>query len=122
MTDRGIRLDHVWVAADVGKVIDPVNLENMAQGGTVFGLGHAMNCEITYSDGMAQQTNYHAHEAMRMHQCPPIEFKALENNPKVRGFGEPPTPPAAPALGNAIFAATGKRIREMPFNKHINFV
>ena len=122
MTDRGIKLDHVWVAADVGKVIDPVNLENLAQGGTVFGLGHAMNCEITYSDGMAQQTNYHAHEAMRFHQCPPIEFRALENNPKIRGFGEPPIPPSAPALGNAIFAATGQRIREMPFNKHINFV
>ncbi|WP_421701085.1 molybdopterin cofactor-binding domain-containing protein [Aliiroseovarius sp.] len=121
-TDAGIKLDHVWMAADVGKVIDPVNLENLAQGGTVFGLGHAINCEITYADGMAEQTNYHAHEGMRMWQCPPIEFRALENNPKIRGFGEPPIPPSAPALGNAIFAATGQRIREMPFNKHITFV
>jgi len=71
---------------------------------------------------MAQQTNYHAHEGMRIHQCPPIEFLALENNPTIRGFGEPPIPPSAPALGNAIFAATGQRIREMPFNKHIDFV
>lgn len=121
-TDAGIKLDHVWLAADVGKVIDPVNLENLAQGGLVFGLGHAINCEITYADGMAEQTNYHAHEGMRMWQCPPISFKALENNPKIRGFGEPPIPPSAPALGNAIFAATGQRIREMPFNKHIDFV
>lgn len=121
-TDKGIRLDHVWHAADVGKVIDPINLENLAQGGTVFGLGHAINCEITYADGMAQQKNYYAHQGMRLHQCPPIEFKALENNPKIRGFGEPPIPPSAPALGNAIFAATGQRIREMPFNKHIDFV
>lgn len=120
-TASGIKLDGVWVAADVGKVIDPVNLENMAQGGTVWGLGHAINCEITYSDGMAEQTNYHAHEGMRMWQCPPISFAALENNPKIRGFGEPPVPPSAPALGNAIFAATGQRIREMPFNKHIDF-
>ena len=60
---------------------------------------------------------------MRLYQCPPIEFRALENNPaKIRGFGEPPIPPSAPALGNAIFAATGQRIREMPFNKHIDFV
>lgn len=121
-TDAGIRLDHVWVAADVGQVIDPVNLENLAQGGTVFGLGHAINCEITYSDGMAEQSNYHAHEGMRLYQCPPIEFHALENNAKIRGFGEPPIPPSAPALGNAIFAATGQRLREMPFNKHIDFV
>lgn len=121
-TDKGIRLDHVWHAADVGKVIDPINLENLAQGGTVFGLGHAINCEITYADGMAQQKNYYAHQGMRLNQCPPIEFKALENNPKIRGFGEPPIPPSAPALGNAIFAATGQRIREMPFNKHIKFV
>jgi isoquinoline 1-oxidoreductase beta subunit len=121
-TDRGIRVTNVWMAADVGKVIDPVNLENMAQGGVVFGLGHAMNCEITYSDGMAQQSNYHAHEGMRMYQCPKIEFRALENNPKIRGFGEPPVPPTAPALGNAIFAATGQRLREMPFNKFVDFV
>lgn len=121
-TPAGIKLDHVWVAADVGKVIDPGNLENLAQGGTVFGLGHAINCEITYADGMAEQTNYHAHDGLRMWQCPPITFTALENNPAIRGFGEPPVPPSAPALGNAIFAATGQRIREMPFNKHIRFV
>lgn len=121
-TSAGIKLDKVWLAADVGQVIDPVNLENLAQGGTVFGLGHAINCEITYADGMAEQTNYHAHEGMRMWQCPPIEFRALVNSPKIRGFGEPPIPPSAPALGNAVFAATGQRIREMPFNKFVEFV
>ena len=121
-TDDAIKLEKVWVAGDVGKVIDPVNLDNLAKGGTVFGLGHAMNCEITYSDGMAEQANYYDFEAMRLNQCPEIEFRALENGEKIRGFGEPPIPPSAPALGNAIFAATGKRIREMPFNKHIDFV
>ena len=121
-TEDGIKLDHVWVAADVGKVIDPINLENLAQGGTAFGLGHAINAEITYADGMAEQENFFDHEAMRFHQCPPITFRALETNPKIRGFGEPPIPPSAPALGNAIFAATGQRIREMPFNRHIDFV
>jgi isoquinoline 1-oxidoreductase beta subunit len=121
-TDAGIRIDKVWLAADVGRVIDPVNFENLGQGGVVFGLGHAINSEITYSDGMAEQSNYHAHEGMRMYQCPKIEIKGLENGHKVRGFGEPPVPPTAPALANAIFAATGKRIREMPFNKHIDFV
>jgi len=121
-TPRGIRVDKVWVAVDVGKVIDPVNFENQVQGGVVWGLGHAINCELTYAKGAVQQTNYNHHEAMRLYQCPVIEVRGLENDPKVRGVGEPPVPPAAPALANAIFAATGLRIREMPFNKFIDFV
>ena len=121
-TDRGIRIDRVFVACDVGRIIDPVNFENLVQGGVIFGLGHAINCEITYADGMAEQTNYHAHEAMRMHQCPQIVVRGLENGTKVRGIGEPPVSPAAPALANAIFAATGLRLREMPFNRFVDFV
>jgi len=121
-TEDGIRIDKVWVAADVGTVVDPVNFENLVQGGVVFGLGHAINCEITYADGMAEQANFDSHEGMRLYQCPEIFVKGLENGSKIRGIGEPPVPPAAPALANAIFAATGQRIREMPFNKHIAFV
>ena len=121
-TPYGIRIDTVWIVCDVGTIVDPANFENLVQGGVVFGLGHAMNCEITYADGQAEQTNYHAHEAMRLYQCPEIIVKGLENGAKVRGIGEPPVPPAAPALANAIFAATGQRIREMPFNKYIDFV
>ncbi len=121
-TEHGIRIDRVWVACDVGQIVDPVNFENLVQGGAVFGLGHAMNCEITYSDGMAEQVNYFDAEAMRMPQCPEIFVKGLENGPKIRGIGEPPVPPAAPALANAIFAATGQRIREMPFSRHVGFV
>ncbi|GAB5512111.1 MAG: xanthine dehydrogenase family protein molybdopterin-binding subunit [Hyphomicrobiales bacterium] len=121
-TDRGIKVDKVWVACDVGTIVDPVNFENLVQGGVVFGLGHAMNCELTISDGKIQESNYHAHEAMRMYQCPEIVVRGLENGSKVRGIGEPPVPPAAPALGNAIFAATGQRIRALPFWNHIDFV
>jgi isoquinoline 1-oxidoreductase beta subunit len=121
-TDKGIKIDKVWVAVDVGKVVDPINFENQVQGGVVWGLGHAINCELTYANGAVQQTNYNHHEAMRIYQCPVIEVRGLENDPKVRGVGEPPVPPAAPALANAIFAATGKRIREMPFDKFIDFV
>ena len=121
-TERGIKIDKVVAVCDVGTVIDPVNFENLVQGGVVFGLGHAINCEITYADGVAQQSNYHAHESMRMYQCPEIVVKGLENADKIRGMGEPPVPPAAPALGNAIFAATGKRIRALPFWNHIDFV
>ncbi len=120
--DGAIKIDKVWVAADVGQIVDPVNFENHVQGAVVWGLGHAMNSEITYSDGMAEQSNYHAAEGMRLYQTPEIEVRGLSNNFTIRGIGEPPVPPAAPALANAIFAATGTRLREMPFNKFVEFV
>ena len=120
-TESGIRLNKVWVAADVGKVVDPVNFDNLVKGGVIWALGHAINSEITYADGMAEQTNFHAAEGMRMYQTPEIFVRGLENG-GVRGIGEPPVPPAAPALANAIFAATGQRIREMPFWNHVDFV
>ena len=119
--DRGLSIDKVWVAAEVGRVVDPVNFENHVQGAVVWGLGHAMNCEITYADGRAEQSNYHAFEGMRMWQTPEIMVRGLENGERVTGVGEPPVPPAAPALAGAIFAATGKRLREMPFSKFVTF-
>jgi isoquinoline 1-oxidoreductase beta subunit len=118
----GIRIDKVFVAADVGRVVDPVNFENQVQGAVIWGLGHAINSEITYADGMAEQDNYHMAEGLRLYQTPQIMVRGLENGTKVRGIGEPPVPPAAPALANAIFAATGTRLREMPFNRHMDFV
>ena len=121
-TDDGIRIDRVWLAAEVGRVVDPVTFENVVAGGVIWGLGHAMNSEITYADGRAEQDNYHLSEGMRLHQCPVIEVRALENNPAIRGIGEPPVPPAAAALANAIFAATGTRLREMPFFNTVDFV
>jgi isoquinoline 1-oxidoreductase beta subunit len=121
-TGAGIRIDRVWVAAEVGRVVDPVTFENVVAGGVIWGLGHAMNSEITYADGRAEQDNYHLATGMRLHQCPVIAVRALENNPAIRGIGEPPVPPAAPALANAIFAATGQRLREMPFFHAVNFV
>ncbi|SEW29095.1 isoquinoline 1-oxidoreductase, beta subunit [Cognatiyoonia koreensis] len=121
MTDRGIKLDKVYVVADVGQIIDPVNLESQLSGGAIWGLGHAINAEITYADGIAEQENFYTHDAMRMFQCPDVAVKALENADMIRGAGEPGVPPAPAALANAIFAATGQRLREMPFNKFIDF-
>ncbi|MFZ1909210.1 MAG: molybdopterin cofactor-binding domain-containing protein [Burkholderiales bacterium] len=120
-TGNGIRIDKVFVALDVGRVVDPVNFDNHVKGAVVWGLGHAMNCQITYADGMAQQTNFPSHPGMRLDQCPEIFVRGLENAARVRGVGEPPVPPAAPALAAAIFAATGKRLREMPFSKFVDF-
>lgn len=120
-TDQGIRIDKVWVATDVGPVLDPVNFENQVQGGVIWGLGHAMNCELTYKDGMTEQRNYHQHTGMRLYQCPDIEIRHLNNATSIKGIGEPPVPPAAPALANAIFAATGTRLRQMPFDRFVRF-
>ena len=120
-TPDGIRIDKVFIACDVGRILDPVNFEAQVTGGCIFGLGHAMNCELTFEDHQVQQTNFHAYEAMRLYQTPDIHVKGLETAKKIRGIGEPAVPPAAPALANAIFAATGQRLREMPFNKHIQF-
>ena len=120
--DGAIKIDRVWIAVDVGTILDPINFENHVQGAVVWGLGHAMNSELTYSDGRAIQSNYHDAEGLRMYQTPQIMVKGLENGTKIRGVGEPAVPPTAPALGNAIFALTGQRLRELPFNKHIDFV
>lgn len=121
-TDAGLRIDRVFVAADVGRILDPVNFEGLVKGGVIFGLGHAMNCEITYADGAAEQENFDSFPGMRLYQCPEIVVRGLETADRIRGIGEPPVPPAAAALANAIFAATGKRLREMPFNKFVDFV
>ncbi|MFK5998189.1 MAG: molybdopterin-dependent oxidoreductase [Rhodobacterales bacterium] len=121
-TPAGMRIDKVYVAAEVGRVIDPVNFENQVQGGVIWGLGHAMMGALSYDDGRPEQENFDSFEAMRLYQTPEIIVWGLENSGQIRGIGEPPVPPAAPALANAIFAATGKRIRELPLNKQIDFV
>lgn len=121
-TPEGIRIDRVVVAVDVGRVLDPDNFVNQVQGGVIWGLGHAMNAELTFADGVVEQNNFHLYETMRLKQVPEIVVTAISSDSKVRGIGEPPVPPAAPALANAIFAATGQRIRELPMRKAIRFV
>ena len=121
-TEGRIKIDKVFVVVDVGEVLDPVNLEAQVFGGVIFGMAHAMNCETTFENHGAQQNNYHAFRGMRLYQVPEFEVVALSNAKKIRGIGEPGVPPSAPSLGNAIFAAAGQRIRELPFNKQIDFV
>jgi isoquinoline 1-oxidoreductase beta subunit len=120
-TPSGIRVDRVFVACEVGRVLDPVNFENQVQGGVLWGLGHAMFAELTYADGMPEQTNFHQYDGLRMSQAPSVLVRALESSEAIRGIGEPPVPPAAPALANAIHAATGQRVRELPLRKSVKF-
>ena len=120
-TPTGIRIVKAFAAVDVGIALDPRNIEAQVQSGLNFGLAAAITGEITIRDGVVEQSNFHNYDSIRMSQAPPIEVRILENGTKIRGIGEPGTPPAAPALANAIFAATGKRIRELPLRKHIKF-
>jgi isoquinoline 1-oxidoreductase beta subunit len=120
-TDRGIRIVNVWAVADVGIALDPRNVEAQVQGAINFGLTAAMTGEVTVRDGKVEQTNFHNYPSMRINQAPAITVRILENGEKIRGIGEPGLPPAAPALTNAIFAATGQRIRELPLNRHVTF-
>lgn len=117
----GIKIENVWCACDLGTVVDPAIVKTQMQSGIIYGLSAAMNQEITFADGMVEQTNFDTYDAMRMNQCPNIEVEIVSNATLIGGAGEPGTPPSFPALGNAIFAATGKRIRTMPFSKEIDF-
>lgn len=119
--ERGLRVDRLWLAAEVGRILDPVNLEAQLSGGALFGLGHAMHAEITFRGYAPRQTNYHDYESLRLHQAPAVEVQALATTGEIRGAGEPGVPAAAPALADAIFAATGTRPREMPFARTVRF-
>lgn len=120
-TDAGIKLVKAWAAVDVGTALDPRNIEAQVQSGINFGLTAAIKGEITVADGVVEQSNFHDYDGIRMREAPPIEVRILENGERIRGIGEPGTPPAAPALANAIFAATGQRIRELPMQKQVRF-
>jgi isoquinoline 1-oxidoreductase beta subunit len=120
-TDDGIRIEKVWCAADVGTALDPGNLEAQMVSGIIYGLSAAMGQQITFADGAVEQSNFDSYDAMRMNQCPEIEVRILENSPKMGGAGEPGTPPSLPALANAVFAATGKRVRDLPLSGEVTF-
>ncbi len=120
--DGAIRIKNAWCAVDPGTVLDPANFEAQMMSGIIFGLSQALGEEITFEDGGVIQQNFYEFDAMRMWQCPEIAVEMLENSPKLGGAGEPGTPPAAPALTNAIFALTGQRIRKMPLSHEVDFV
>ena len=117
-----VRIKKAWIAADLGIALDPGNIEAQLTGGCLFGLSAAVMGEITFDDGAIEQYNFTDYDALRMATAPRFEVAVLENSRYIGGVGEIGTPPAPAALGNALFALTGQRVRDLPFNKAFDFV
>jgi isoquinoline 1-oxidoreductase beta subunit len=113
-----VRVHRVVVAIDPGHVVNPLSVEMQVQGAVVYALTAALYGEITIKNGAAEQTNFDGYEMLRLADAPKVETVIVPSGGFWGGVGEPPVPPLAPALCNAIFAATGKRVRALPLKNH----
>jgi isoquinoline 1-oxidoreductase beta subunit len=109
-----LKIDSVTCAVDCGMVVNPNTVEAQIQGGILFGITAALYSEITFKDGRVEQSNFHDYRMLRIDQVPPVTVLIIKSAAAPGGIGEPGTAALAPALTNAIFAATGQRIRKLP--------
>ena len=117
-TSGEVRVEKVWIAGDVGRqIVNPSAGGNQVEGSAIDGISQALGQALTFTNGRVDQSNFHDYPLLRMHQAPKVEvhYVMTDNNPT--GLGEPALPPVVPALTNAIFAATGKRVRTLPINQ-----
>ncbi|WP_031527646.1 molybdopterin cofactor-binding domain-containing protein [Dyadobacter crusticola] len=116
--DKGVQIDKVVSVIDCGHYVNPDNVKAQTEGNIVMGLTAAIKDGITFTNGKCDQNNFHEYNIMRLNEMPKIEVHIIDSDEVPGGVGEPGLPPIAPALGNAVFAATGKRMRTLPFDIH----
>jgi isoquinoline 1-oxidoreductase beta subunit len=114
VNSEGIRVHRMVVAVDPGQVINPDNVAAQMEGGVVFGLTAALKAQVTIENGRVQQSNFHDCPVLTIDEMPTVEVYIIEGTTSANGIGEMGVPPVAPAVANAIFAATGKRVRHIP--------
>ncbi|MEO1679720.1 MAG: molybdopterin cofactor-binding domain-containing protein [Pseudomonadota bacterium] len=121
VNDGEIWVDRFVAVIDPGLAVTPDGVTAQIESGIIYGLTAAIHGEISIENGAVQKSNFHDYEAMRISAAPVIETHIINSGHDIGGAGEPGTPPVAPALANAIFSATGQRIRELPLGKHVPF-
>ena len=117
--DGEVAVNRVVCVVDCGMVVNPNTIEAQIQGGIIFGITAALYSEITIKDGRVEQSNFTDYRMLRIDQAPPIEVHIVKSGEAPGGIGEPGTAALAPALTNAIFAATGKRLRQLPVGRQL---
>jgi len=114
--DGKIKIDHVWAVMDCGWYVNPDTIKAQVEGSIIMAIGAATMHQVTFKDGLAQQANFYEYEMPRINDIPPIDVYIMDNDADAGGVGEPGLPPLAPALANAVYDLTGKRIRKLPFS------
>jgi isoquinoline 1-oxidoreductase beta subunit len=112
---NAIQVHEFWLAADVGIVIQPFNIRAQLEGGVIFGLSNCLKESLSFENGIAQQTNFHEYQLLRMSEAPPVHIELMESIEYPTGAGEAGTIVAPCAVANAFARLTGKRLRRMPF-------
>jgi isoquinoline 1-oxidoreductase subunit beta len=109
------KIDRIVAAVDCGQIVNPESVRSQTEGAIIYGLSAALKNEITIKNGAAEQTNFDGYDPIRINEAPPIEVHLISSKEDPGGMGEPGLPPIAPAVANAIFAASGQRLRRLPF-------
>jgi isoquinoline 1-oxidoreductase beta subunit len=117
--DGEVKVDRVTVALDTRYMVNPLTIAEQAEGSVIYGLSAALFGKLTIKNGIVEQGNFDTYRMVRFAEAPRIDVHLVPSGGKVwGGAGEPATPPIAAAVANAIFAATGKRIRSLPISDH----
>jgi isoquinoline 1-oxidoreductase beta subunit len=115
VSDKSFKIDRIVAAVDCGVVVNPESVRAQTESAIIFALSGALKNEITVRNGAVEQTNFDGYDPVRINEAPPIEVYLVKSDEDCGGIGEPGVPPLAPAVANAIFAASGKRLRRLPF-------